>query len=370
MHAVAHSETASRRNFSDQRTNLSGWTGALFSQLTYKLTDVFRVTGGLRYTYEEKSSDSRRYTLANTVGPDPTFPADPVGNPLNIVVGSRNWERVNWKLGIEYDLASRSLLYANVSTGFKAGGFFYGPPNAQTYEPESVKSYVIGSKNRLFDNRLQLNAEGFYLDYRNQQIAFVKLLGTSATLVTENAGKSHAYGFELEGDFLATPNTRLGTQLQHLQAKYDEFSYLTIAPPPNTSTCGITPAGPQFTVNCAGNTPTRSPRWTIIGSVEQTLPLANNGRIVAEALARYETAFEAEVSYIPETETTDSTRVDLGLSYVAPNDRFTIKAYVNNVTDELTIANATSNTSFAANHVVGINLQPPRTYGVRGSFNF
>jgi iron complex outermembrane receptor protein len=371
MTAHANSENASRQNFSDQHTRLDGWTAAAFSQLTFPIADTFRVTGGLRYTYEEKSSDSRRYTLANTVGPDPVIPADPVGDPVNVVVGTRHWDELNWKLGVEYDLAPRSLLYANVSTGFKAGGFFYGPPEAQSYDPETVTSYVIGSKNRLLDNRLQLNAEAFYLDYRDQQVAFVKLVGTSATLVTENAGKSRAYGFELEADFLATPNTRIGTQVQHLQAKYESFNYLTIAPPGATSTCEVSPpvAG-QFTVDCAGNTPLRSPRWTIVGSIEQTFPLSNGSRVVGEARARHETAFEGDVSYIPETKTYDTTRVDLGVGFVTADDRFTIKAYVDNLTDEKTISNTTTSVTYANNPVVGINLQAPRTYGVRALFNF
>jgi iron complex outermembrane receptor protein len=371
MRAHANSENASRRNFSDQHTRLSGWTGALFSQLSYGITDTFRLTGGLRYTYEEKSSDSRRYTLANTVGPDPVIPETPLGPPATVVVGSRHWDKMNWKLGVEYELAPRSLLYANVSTGFKAGGFFYGPPGAQSYDPEEVTSWVVGSKNRLLDNRLQLNAEAFYLDYRDQQIAFVKLVGASATLVTENAGKSSAYGVELEGDVLVTPNTRLGAQVQHLQAKYDSFTYLTVAPPGASSTCRVSPpASGQFTVDCAGNVPLRSPRWTIVGNVEQTLPLANGGRLVAEALARYEAKFQADVAYIPETETYSTTRVDLGLSYVTPNDRFTLKGYVNNLTDRVTISNATVSASYPANPVVGINLQAPRTYGVRAMFDF
>jgi iron complex outermembrane receptor protein len=371
MHAHANGENASRRNFSDQRTNLDGWTGALFTQLSFGLTDTLRLTGGARYTYEEKSSDSRRYTLNNTVGPDPVIPAAPTGTLTNTVVASRNWHKVNWKAGVEYDIAPRSLLYANVSTGFKAGGFFYGPPDAQSYEPETVTSYAIGSKNRFLDNRLQLNAEGFYLDYRDQQVSFVKLIGPSAVLVTENAGKSHAYGVELEGDFLATPNTRIGAQLQHLEAKFDAFSYQTVAPPPATSTCRVSPAGGgQFSVDCAGNTPLRSPRWTLVGSVEQTIPLPNGGRLIGEARARYETKFQADVSYVPETRTYDTTRVDLGLSYTTPNDRFTVKAYVDNVTNEETISNETANTAYAVNGVVGVNLLPPRMYGVRALFNF
>ena len=369
MHAHANGENPTRANFSDQRTNLTGWTGAAFSQLTYALTNTFRLTGGARYTYEEKSSNSRRYTL-NTVGPNPVIPVNPVGNPTSVVVGSRNWDKVNWKAGVEYDLAPRSLLYANVSTGFKAGGFFYGPPAADSYDPEEVTSYALGLKNRLLENRLQLNAEGFYLNYRNQQVSFVKLVGTSATLVTENAGKSHAYGFELEGDYLATQNTRIGLQLQNLQAKYDSFSYLTVAPPPSTSTCHIAPSSGQFLVNCSDNTPTRSPRWTVLGNLEQTLPLSNGGRLVGEAQARYESRFQADVSYIPESQSYATTRVNLGLSYMSPDDRLTVKAYVDNLTNRTTIANATVSLAYAINHVVGANVEPPRTYGVRASFNF
>lgn len=370
MHAHANSENPSRFNFSDQHTNLEGWTAAAFTQLSYALTDAFRITGGVRYTYEEKSSNSRRYTLANTVGPDPVIPAVPVGLPVNTVIDTRSWNKLNWKLGVEYDVVDRSLIYANVSTGFKAGGFFYGPPDAQSYEPETVKSYVIGSKNRFLDNRLQVNAEGFYLDYRDQQVSFVKLVGTSAALVTENAGQSHAYGIEIESDFLLAPNTRIGAQVQHLQAKYDSFTYLTVAPPPATSACRVRPGVPQATVDCAGTTPIRSPRWTMVGNVEQTFPLSNGGRIVAEARARYEAKFEADVAYIPETRTYDTTRVDLGLGYTAADDRFTIKAYVDNLTDEETISNETVSVAYASNQVVGVNLQAPRTYGLRASFDF
>jgi iron complex outermembrane receptor protein len=370
IRARANGENATRRNFSDQRTHLDGWTGALFTQLTYSLTDRFRLTGGLRYTYEEKNSDSRRYNIPDTVGPDPVLPDAPVGAPTLTVIGSRDWSKVNWKAGVEFDAAEHSLLYANVSTGFKAGGFFYGPPDAQSYDPETVTSYVIGTKNRFFGNRLQLNAEGFYLDYRDQQVAFVKLIGGSAVLVTENAGKSRAYGFELESDFLATPTTRIGAQVQHLQAKYESFNYLTIAPPPSASACAVTPASGMFSVDCSGNTPLRSPRWTLVGSLEQTIGLPNGAHLEAEARARYEAKFNADVSYIPETQTYSTTRVDLGLGYVTADDRFTIKAYVDNVTDRETISNETISISYAVNPVIGVNLQAPRTYGVRASYNY
>lgn len=370
MKARANGENAPRRNYSDQRTNLWGWTGALFSQLTYGLTDAFRVTGGLRYTYEKKNSDSARYTLANTVGPDPVIPDLPVGAPANIVLGSRDWNKITWKAGVELDAGPRNFLYASVGTGFKAGGFFYGPVGSQTYEPEHVTSYTVGSKNRFLDNKLQLNVEAFYSDYKDQQLSFVKLIGVSSTLVTENAGKSHAYGFELEGEFLATPTTRLGTQIQYLKAKYDSFSYQTLAAPPATSACKVTAGVPQATVNCDGRPPLRAPEWTINGSIEQSFPLANGGKFAAEVHGRYETEFQNDVSYVPETQGKPTARIDLSLSYQAPDNRWSIQGYVNNVTDVVTIASATMSNAYPNNQAVGIVLYAPRTFGVRGQVKF
>ncbi|OJW66542.1 MAG: hypothetical protein BGO57_09575 [Sphingomonadales bacterium 63-6] len=367
MSARAQSENATRKLFSDSFTELTGWTWAAFGQLTYSLTPALRLVGGARYTYEEKTSDSFRYTLANTVGPDPVIPPGPVGAPNLSVVASRSWDRVNWKAGVEFDAADRSLIYANVSTGFKAGGFFYGPPAAQSYEPELVTSYVLGSKNRFADNRLQVNAEAFFLDYRDQQVSFVKLVGNSAVLVTENAGKSTAYGVELESEYLAADETRLGLQVQWLKAEYDSFSYDTIAPPGASTLCKVTPG---FTVDCSGITAIRSPEWTINANAEQGFVLGNGGRISADARARYQSSFYADTSYQIETKAPGTVRIDLGLGYTAPDDAWTIRAFVNNVTDVVTINNATVNTSYATNNFVGVNLLAPRTWGVQASAKF
>jgi iron complex outermembrane receptor protein len=370
MHARANGESATGHNYSDQLTNLTGWTGALFSQLTYGLTDTFRLVGGVRYTYEKKNSNSNRYRLPGD-GPDILIPAVPVGSPITVVVGSRDWNKVNWKAGVEFDVAQRSLLYANASTGFKAGGFFYGPPGNFTYEPEKVTSYVIGSKNRFLDNKLQLNLEGFYLNYTDQQVSFVKLVGGLSTLVTENAGKSHAYGLDLDSQFLATPATRLGFQAQYLRSKYDSFSYTTLGPPPAARTrCTLSGSPPNTVVNCAGQTTLRSPRWTLVGSIEQGIPLNNGGRLVGNANLRYEGQYQTDVSYLPEGVANAATRINLSFGYEAPHDAFSIKAYVDNVTNQADITGTTMSTSYPVNQAFGARLLPPRTWGVRAQAKF
>lgn len=133
---------------------------ALFGQLTFDVSDSFRLVGGARYTDERRSLLTR---LATGAAPGPVEP--PLGAPFP---GQLNIDKVTWKAGVEWDAGPQSLIYANVSTGFKTGGFFVAAPPNNTFRPETLTAYTVGAKNRFLDNRLQLNLEAFYWDYRDQ----------------------------------------------------------------------------------------------------------------------------------------------------------------------------------------------------------
>jgi iron complex outermembrane receptor protein len=125
---------------------------------------------------------------------------------------------VTWKAGLEFDPGPRSLLYANVATGFKAGGFFGSlPPN--TYKPETLTAYTLGSKNRFLDNTLQVNAEAFYWIYQNKQVTHLGPIQPGGfNLITENAGKARIKGAELELVWQPTPRDALSANIQYLDA--------------------------------------------------------------------------------------------------------------------------------------------------------
>ncbi|WP_160484989.1 TonB-dependent receptor [Aurantiacibacter rhizosphaerae] len=370
MESRSQSESLNNRRFSDSFTNNEGWTWAAFSQLTYSLTDNFRVTGGLRYTYENKETDSERYNLLNLVGPDPVIPDGPSGVKTIDLEEEESWNSVNWKLGVEYDATPDSLLYANVSTGFKAGGFYYGPPGSNTYDPENVTAYAIGTKNRFANDTIQLNIEAFYLDYTDQQISFVKLIGPgSVVLVTENAGSTTAYGIELESEFLLAEDTRIGFAASWIDAEYDEFSYDTVAPPSSTTLCVVGPPFP-FNVDCSGLEPVKTPQWTLSGSFEQGFELGNGGRIFLDGRGQYKSAFFPSTAYTVETVADESFRANFGLGYEDPAGRFRVRAFIDNAFDEVTINNSTVNTAYSENQIVGVNLLAPRTYGVQLSADF
>ena len=151
---------------------------AAFGQATFDLTPTLRLVGGARYSRENKSD-------SGTI--------NPVNAPFG---GSVDYSKVTWKGGLEADVTPTSLAYFTVGTGFKAGGFYTAaPPN--TFGPEFLTAWTLGSKNRFLDNRLQINGELFYWDYKDKQVNHLGPINPGGfSLITENAGKATLYGLE------------------------------------------------------------------------------------------------------------------------------------------------------------------------------
>lgn len=136
----------------------------------------------MRYTHECKSFEDflLNYGLPNPVThlcdagtSDPGSPYPPQFCRIDVdnTGASRSvhtYSAVSWKAGVEFDLADRSMAYANVSTGFKSGGFFSAPP-PNSFRPEKLTAFAAGVKNRFLDNRLQVNVEAFYWRYKDHQ---------------------------------------------------------------------------------------------------------------------------------------------------------------------------------------------------------
>jgi len=111
---------------------------------------------------------------------------------------SNRWSRTTWRAAAEWDLRPQSLAYASVETGFKSGGFYFTHDNP-IYNPEKVIAYTLGSKNRFLNNRLQLNAEAFLWQYRDQQISHIVADSTGVVVfATQNVGKATIRGAELD----------------------------------------------------------------------------------------------------------------------------------------------------------------------------
>ena len=104
--------------------------------------------------------------------------------------------KFTYRLAADWQVTASNLLYASYETGYHGGGFSYAR-GLESYQPETIEAYTIGSKNRFFDRRVQLNIEGFYWKYKNQQFSqFGYDLGSPPNLVfyTSNVGRSTNQG--------------------------------------------------------------------------------------------------------------------------------------------------------------------------------
>ena len=227
---------------------------AAFSSLTGHITDALRVVGAIRYTADRIGFNGAAQSLttictAAACPSAPLFPQvqypsqlpPPVPGPGQIVPligtgaiisnaatntsGHIATNRPTYRGAVEYDLAAQSLLYASFETGFRSGGFNTAT-GYETFQPEYINAYTLGSKNRFLENRLQLNLEGYYWKYRNQQLATVAYDKAGVqSFFTQNIGRSTITGLDTDAQFLVTPTTVLSAAVQYLQTRNASFNY-------------------------------------------------------------------------------------------------------------------------------------------------
>ncbi|MBI1684094.1 TonB-dependent receptor [Caulobacter hibisci] len=375
-------------NASYIRSKLKTRSLAAFGQATWSLSDQLRVTGGLRYTKDNKKQDSYSENRP-FVGFAP--PVGPTFTPIILVVPTTaatdvDFKKATWKAGLEYDLAERSLLYANVATGFKSGVLFAA--SGKNYsQPEMLTAYTIGSKNRFLDNRLQLNVETFYWDYKDQQISHLGAVQVATTpggpiygplFTTENAGKAAIYGAEADVMFQATANDLVTANLQYLHAQYDDLKYqaysTTGAAPAVgcavalTSQTGTSAAAKIYNVDCSGRPVVNAPRYVINLGYEHRFPLSNGARIVFGVDTRLEGSRYLSTDYLADGRQGSYRMSNARASYETEDGRYVFTGFVNNIEDEVVFANSLQ--SPVKSGTVYNQVRPPRTYGVRVSAKF
>jgi iron complex outermembrane recepter protein len=367
----------------EQNTNLSisdvdfvNNTYAAFGQLTYSILDPFRFAGSVRANQDRKENDSPRYTLTNfnyVTTPLTSSPAVKASQYVGDIDKSDTFNSVTWKAGFEYDVSAHSLAYANVGTGFKAGGFAFGPPGGAEFQPEKVTAYTLGSKNRFLDSSLQVNAELYYMKYRDQQISYLASLPSIGNFtVTQNIGSSTLYGLDFDSIYLVTRDTRVNLNVQLESTKYDSLQYVSPSNPAGDETCPVAVVPTGFQVTCGGKPLVNAPRTTVQLGIDQTLRLTNGGDIVGAVSERYESGRETQLNYLPETYVGSYHKTDVTLTYHEPKDRWHVQAYIENAENAAVIGIVAvgRNYNIATGGLLAASLEAPRTFGVRFAADF
>lgn len=339
------------------------WAG--FGQVRYAFTDELRVSAGARYTHDKKEYTDNQILLM----------------PATADHLSKTWSEATWRAGIEWDVASGSLLFVNVERGYKAGGFVWG---GDGYEPEFITAYTVGLKNTFFD-RLLFNIELFDYEYKDQQISHLYQFGDSlamSSFVVDNAGEATIRGAEIEAQYLAVENTLLAASIQYNDATYDKFSYflgsigISGCRPVGTQDFGDgTPDNTQY--DCSGKQMVYAPKWRVNLGIQQTFPLPDGASLLADLRGYYSSAaWNAAFDYLSYSRSDAYTTGDLALTYASSSKRWRVTAFVNNFTDEEIAASTFGSGGGFLGSPPGLPSPPvvtyaaPRTYGGRVSVRF
>ena len=257
-------------NFSVDQTTKSM---AVFANAEYDLLPELTVKGGVRYNHSKLTTadcgqdTTPPYPLgqifygAGNYTPGACFPVNDLGVTYAGVapgrpgrfIDAKNENTTSWKIGLDWKPAAGALVYANVSKGFKMGGFPWIGASVWSQflklKPESVVDYEVGAKLSLLNRRLQINAAAFWYDYRNKQLRARNIDPVWGNLdVVQNIPKSTVKGAELEITAVPVNGLTFTAAGSYTEGKIKEFS-------------GVNAAG--IVADFAGTNMPYSPKWNL-----------------------------------------------------------------------------------------------------------
>jgi iron complex outermembrane receptor protein len=360
--------------------DLSTEAYAAFGELTYSLTDALRLTGGLRYTDEKKTVDGHRYALFGSGaclvrGTGPQGSCELLTSSGTNVKGTYGANKLNFKVGAEFDAAPDSMIYASVATGFKSGG--QSNADIDPYKPEEVTAYTLGAKNRFFDRKVQLNAELFYMDYRDRQENFTSLdRGGAQVSSLFNAGKAVAKGASVDLTLFPTRNDQFRVAVEYVDSEYKEFTYRNFRPgnPTARTSCGVSavPGGTArngfWTIDCTGFQLPRTPTWSGTVSYTHTFDLANGAVIDFSPDMSFASSRWLSAEFVENARADSYMLFNASLTYRAPGNGYSVQLFLRNIGNEA-VYTGTQQYPFINNYN-GQDIAPPRTYGARFRVKF
>ncbi|NWG52856.1 MAG: TonB-dependent receptor [Hydrogenophilaceae bacterium] len=366
---------------------------APFGELTWHLNDQWAITGGVRYTYDQKENVTDQQNLT-TPGATTVF----FGLPKT-VAAEESWDAWTPRVILEFQPTQDIMLYASASRGFKSGGYNYAAPTvaqAQTpILPETNTSYEIGAKTTWLDGRFRANLALY--DAVTEDLQVRSLVGT--TLQVNNAGEAEVQGLELE--LLAVPvdALTLGFNYAYTDAVYNDYrgcatyTVTNPAPPPATLTVPW---------DCSGNRIPFVPENSFNVFAQYEWRFANDATLTARIEDSWADAYEVHIGngdlnptlaaqgvaapgfgpLIPRGLTEKDHTINGFLTYEAPGGDWQVQLWGRNLTDEryvtfatnyffylLTNAEATAAAPATLTEADRASVSRGRSFGVTATFN-
>ncbi len=325
----------------------------IFANLGFALTDALNVTGGIRYSEDEKKRPEGNQVIRriNSVGPP----------PLSILPQAQeaDFDKVTWKLGLDWKATDQVLAYASVGTGYKAGGFNRGE-FVGIFGPENITAYEVGSKVTTRDNRLRFNTAAFLYEYEDLQQAQVTPQ-PDGTIVNETVNAAEATIWGLEGELEAVPydGGLVSIVAGYLNTEFDDFQNI------ENPITGVVE-------DLSGNDLVFAPEVTVTLLYQPyTFRIPEFGTLTPTIQVHYEAESALNIQNDAFATRDSFTRTNLSLRYEDAAGRYSAEAFVHNLEDEDILSAVQAGTavigppSFGGGPSQKGVFDAPRTYGFR-----
>ena len=310
---------------------------ALYSDMTFEVTDALTLRGGLRYTNDKGSQTNFR---SDALGVDGSLIATLI--PTTSQAFKTN--NLSGKIGIDYKLSPNNMIYANYSRGYRAKSFnaqaFFDPSEVGIAKPEEVDAFEVGAKTQFLDRHVTLNMAGFYYAYKNQQ--FINISPINAAQTLDNIPRSQIYGAELELSARATDalNLRAGLGLLHTEIRK-----------------GIVSGN-----DVKGNRLSNAPELTFSGGFDVKAMDNDAGKVTLAADLSYQSNQYFEVINISRLRQKSYALLSGNIGWESADGRFNASIWGKNLANKFYFTSRVdllAGFGFDYNHIGG-----PRTYGV------
>lgn len=311
---------------SDRLFNQTNESYSLYGQATYSFNDQWKLTAGLRQTWEDKAADQTRSTSG-------AVPPSWANTPLS---GQREESQLDPSVQVQYVLDRNTMFYASYAKGSKAGGFVgaqsTGGQDAFEFEGETSQSFEVGTKLTLLNGRATLNLAAYSSKFEDLQVSGFN--AATNAFITTNAASAKSQGVEAEGAFRIHPSVTLSGSVAYNDAKYNSYP---------TAPCvyknGVAPPA-NCVEDIGGVRLPRAPKWSGALTLNVDHPLDNGMRLLADATMRGRSGTYLEENLNPKSYQEGFSKVDLRLGVVAADDRWTLALIGRNLTNEWTASHS------------------------------
>lgn len=217
----------------------------IFGELTFNVSDSFRLTGGLRYFDNEFTNNTYM-----GVGLWTTF------NVIDTASFETKEDDILFKLNASWDVSDNGMLYGTISEGYRRGGsnavptvgFFAEDPGWLQYDSDSAVNYEVGFKGTT--ERMRYTIASFYVDWSDVQVNTAT--SNWAFFAAANGGGAETYGLELEVDGYLTDALHYSFGYAYVTAELtDEVLAPTAAATVQALQGAQLPGTPENTVNAS-----------------------------------------------------------------------------------------------------------------------